>query len=418
MRGPGGSSGTDHHCFESSCCFRLVCGPGFCLNCAKPGGGKSILGRSMLRILLLAPVDWILMCVLLCAELVGRLWRLICPVHVPSFPLCRHDCSFVIVSWHGKNSLAQSLPALLQAARHHGGDHEVIVVLDHESNDGNRELLEKNFPDVVLVQAPRSLYFGAATRLGIRKATRDIVVLINNDTIVDEDFLAPLLKPFEDPVVFGVASQVRDSSAPGRETGKTRAYFKGGDIAWVQESISTAEYSQDYCPVSWLHRGALTLDRRKYHWLRSLDDLYDPGYFEDADLSHRAWKVGWKCLLAVNSRVSHQHQFKVPRGGEEFIHLIVRRNAYVFFWKNIDDVPMLVKHCLTSVSRRMRRARASGISGKLEMRSFLAALKRLPVILRRRLVAARSAIRTDREIFELVAQCQQGSDALSGQFET
>ena len=65
----------------------------------------------MLRILLLAPVDWILMCVLLCAELVGRLWRLISPVHVPSFPLCRHDCSFVIVSWHGKNSLAQSLPA-------------------------------------------------------------------------------------------------------------------------------------------------------------------------------------------------------------------------------------------------------------------------------------------------------------------
>jgi len=148
-----------------------------------------------------------------------------------------------------------------------------------------------------------------------------------------------------------------------------------------------------------------------------LDDLYDPGYFEDADLSHRAWKVGWKCLLAVNSRVSHQHQFKVPRGGEEFIHLIVRRNAYVFFWKNIDDVPMLVKHCLTSVSRRMRRTRASGIGERVEMRSFIAALKRLPVILRRRLVAARSAIRTDREIFELVTQCQQGSNILSGQFE-
>ena len=371
----------------------------------------------MLLLLLLAPVDWIVMSVLVCAELVGRLWKLISPLQVPSFPLCRHDCSFVIVSWHGKSSLAQSLPALLQAARVHGGDHEVIVVLDHESNDGTRDLLQKSFPEVTLLQAQTSLYFGAATRLGIQKATRDIVVLINNDTIVDEDFLAPLLKAFEDPAVFGAASQVRASSAQARETGKTRAYFKGGDIIWAQEGILTVEDSQDYCPVSWLHRGAMALDRRKYLWLLGLDDLYDPGYFENADLSHRAWKVGWKCLLALNSRVSHEHQFKVPRGGEEFIHLIVRRNAYVFFWKNIDDVPMLMKHCLTSVSRRMRRARASGIGEPVEMRSLLAALKRLPVILRRRLFAARSAIRTDREIFALVTQRQQGSNILSGQFE-
>jgi GT2 family glycosyltransferase len=371
----------------------------------------------MLLILLFAPVDWILMCVLLCAELVGRLWKLIAPLQVPSFPLCRHDCSFVIVSWHGKSSLAQSLPALLQAARLHGGDHEVIVVLDHESNDGTRDLLRKDFPEVTLLQAQTSLYFGAATRLGIQKATRDVVVLINNDTIVDEDFLAPLLKRFEDPAVFGVASQVRASSGQARETGKTRAYFQGGDIVWAQEGILTVEDSRDYCPVSWLHRGAMALDRRKYLWLLGLDDLYDPGYFEDADLSHRAWKVGWKCLLAMNSRVSHEHQFKVPRGGAEFIHLIVRRNAYVFFWKNIYDVPMMMKHCLTSVSRRRHRARVSGISPAIELRSFLAALERVPVILKKRLFAARTAIQTDREIFELVTRCQQGTDVLASQFE-
>src|SRR5438132_8514051 len=96
--------------------------------------GTALSGRFMPLILLLAPVEWLLMCVLLCAELAGRLWKQISPLQVPSFPVCQHDCSFVIVSWHGKASLAHSLPALLQAARHHRGDHEVIVVLDHESN--------------------------------------------------------------------------------------------------------------------------------------------------------------------------------------------------------------------------------------------------------------------------------------------
>ena len=293
----------------------------------------------MLPILLLAPVDWILMCILVCAELMGRLWKMISPLRAPSFPPCRHDCSFVIVSWHAKNSLARSLPALLQAARRHGGDHEVIVVLDHSSDDdGTRELLRRNFPEVILLRAQRSLYFGEATRRGIRKAKRDIVVLINNDTIVDEDFLPALLRPFEYPDVFGVASQVRAASGPLRETGKTRACFKGGDMSWIHEAISIREDGTDYCPVSWLHRGATAVDRRKYGWLLGLDDLYDPGYFEDADLSHRAWKAGWSCLLALNSRVSHEHELKVPRGGEEFFYFLVRRNAYIFFWKDITDL--------------------------------------------------------------------------------
>jgi GT2 family glycosyltransferase len=371
----------------------------------------------MLLLLLLAPVDWIVMSVLVCAELMGRLWRLVSPKRPPSFPPCRHDCSFVIVSWHGKNSLAGSLSALSQATRHHGGDHEVIVVLDHESNDGSREFVQKRFPGVILVVAERSLYFGAATRLGIQKATRDIMVLINNDTIVDEDFLGPLLKPFEDRAVFGVASQVRASSGQARETGKTRAYFKGGDIVWVQEDILAADDRQDYCPVSWLHRGAMALDRRKYLWLLGLDELYDPSYFEDADLSHRAWKAGWTCLLALKSRVSHEHQVRIPHGGDEFVYFIVRRNAYIFFWKDITDLSMLVKYCISSASRRIRQVRISGISEAVEIWVFAAALKRLLVILRRRLVAARSAMRSDREIFELITQSQRGGEARSDQFE-
>ena len=371
----------------------------------------------MLLLVLLAPVDWIVMSVLVCAELMGRLCRLVSPKRPPSFPPCRNDCSFVMVSWHGKNSLACSLSALLEATRHHGGDHEVIVVLDHESNDGSRELLQRRFPEVILVVAERSLYFGAATRLGIQKATRDIVVLINNDTMVDDDFLAPLLKPFVDPAVFGVASQVTASSSPGRETGKTRAYFKGGDITWVQEAILAADDRQDYCPVSWLHRGAMALDRRKYLWLLGLDDLYDPSYFEDADLSHRAWKAGWTCLLALKSRVSHEHQVRIPHSGDEFVYFVVRRNAYIFFWKDITDLSMLVRHCISSASRRIRRVRVSGISAAVEIWSFLAALKRLPVILRRRLVAARSATHTDREIFELITQSQRGGEARSDQFD-
>jgi hypothetical protein len=118
--------------------------------------------------------------------------------------------------------------------------------------------------------------------------------------------------------------------------------------------------------------------------------------------------------MAPKSGVSPDHQFKVPSGGEEFIRFVVRRNAYVFFWKNINDIPMLMKHCLGSVTRRIRRCRVIGISARVEIRSFFAALKRLPVILRRKLRATRMAIRTDRDVFNLVAPREQEKESARG----
>lgn len=356
----------------------------------------------MVLLLLLTPIDWMVTAALLGSELLGRSWRKFSPAHVPSFPLCRQECSFVIVSWHGKKMLQQSLAALSRAIEHHGGNHEVIVVLDHESNDGSRELVQTQFPRTMLLQAQRSLYFGAATRLGVQNSNRDIVVLLNNDTVVEENFLGPLLAPFGDELVFGVASHVH--SAEGAETGKTRAYFGAGDMNWVHDPVDAQNNGEETCRVSWLHRGAVALDRRKYDWLGGFDPLYDPFFFEDADLSYRAWAAGWKCLLALNSHVTHQHEFRSPPQGEEFLRLIALRNAHIFFWKNIHDFRMLAGRGWASLARRMRRWRTSGMDPRTEWRSLISALKRSPAILRKRLADSRWRARSDRELLEMVSK--------------
>ena len=93
----------------------------------------------------------------------------------------------------------------------------------------------------------------------------------------------------------------------------TTAYFDDSDLKWDHQPVSSANKDQSYCPVLWLHRGAVAVDHRKYLWLGGLDGLYDPFYLEDADLSYRAWKVGWRCLLSFGSRVSHRHHIGVSR---------------------------------------------------------------------------------------------------------
>lgn len=340
--------------------------------------------------------DLVLMVVIVCVELVGRLLRKLRPIQVPSFPSCRPECTFVMITWHGKQALKQSMPALVRAVQKVGGNHEIIVVVDYEIGEGTENYLRNNFPDVRVVASNRSLYFNAATRLAISKATRDIVVVVNNDAIVDENFLPPLLKAFGDPAVFGVASRVVEHGGGG-ESGKTLAKWRDGRIVWCHEPVTNADEEREFCEVSWLHRGAYAFDRRKFHCLGNFDHIYDPLFFEDADLSLRAWRAGWKCLLATNSKIKHQHPSGLQDRGKEFSQTIMQRNGYIFFWRNIDDVHGLTSHFVGNTRRRIHKAREL-TSARTEMRAFVGACKRLPRIITTRIRLDRMSVRSTTEV--------------------
>src|SRR5262249_3120920 len=165
----------------------------------------------MFYLRLLATLDWILMLVLICTELAGRILRRVTPNNAPVFPPPSSECSFIVGAWHARDALKQSLPALWEAVQNHGSNHEIIVILDYQSNDGNEQYVRQKFPDVKLVVSRIPLYYNGFSRWALELATYDTVVLLNNDVVVEKNFVAPLLQAFEDPRVFGVASQVCDS---------------------------------------------------------------------------------------------------------------------------------------------------------------------------------------------------------------
>ncbi len=352
----------------------------------------------------LAPLDWAVAAVVMAAELAGRLWRLLALRPMPSTGITDPTrASIIVLSWEGKHLLAESLPPLLRAVRAHGGEHEVIV-LDNGSTDGTKEYVESEFPEVRVVRSERNIFYTGGNNLGAQQARNDIIVLLNNDMIVDENFLAPLLQGFRSPEVFAVASQVflADPCKPREETGKTRATFNGCDFDWRHDPISPGDEQQKYVPVFWGHGGAVAIDRQKFVALGGLDTLYDPFYVEDSDLSYRAWKAGWRCLLAVHSKVIHKHRgTNAPRYGTQFISQIVHRNQYLFLWKNIGDLGMLLAHFRRAARWRMRRAGMIGVGIRLEWRALLGAVERLPAVIRRRFQLSSRITRTDEQILAL-----------------
>jgi GT2 family glycosyltransferase/glycosyltransferase involved in cell wall biosynthesis/2-polyprenyl-3-methyl-5-hydroxy-6-metoxy-1,4-benzoquinol methylase len=367
---------------------------------------KATRWKRALVFLLLVPLDWAIGLLIIGAELLTRLLRrCLRPAQLADSVPDTSRCSVLIVTWEGKELLAESLPPLLSALKLHGGQHEVIVV-DNGSTDGTQEFVNSNFPEVRVVRSQRNLYFGGGNNFGVREAHNDIVVLLNNDMIVHNDFLYPLLQPFQKGNVFAVASQVSlaDPGKPREETGKTRASFNGCDFDWKHEPITPGDEQQQYVPVFWGHGGAVAVDRKKYLSLGGFDELYDPFYVEDADLSYQAWKLGWQCLLAVQSKVIHKHRSSTSRFGKAFITQIVRRNQQVFIWKNLSDINKLAAHFARAFRSRMRLAGIPGIGVQFELRAFLGAAKRLPTILRRRMQFASRMVSTDQEVLDLANQ--------------
>ena len=302
-----------------------------------------------------------------------------------------------ILTWDGRPLLEEFLPSVVAAA----GDHEVLVV-DNGSTDDSVAFVKSRFPKVRILRLDRNYGYSEGNNRGMKHAKTDVVVLLNNDMAVDPDFLDPLLKPFSDPSVFAVASQIAmaDKSKSRFETGKTRARFESGLFYLWHAPVAPQEEALETLPVFWAGGGACAVDRRKFEMLGGFDAaLYEPFYVEDTDLSYQAWKRGWKALMAPPSHVVHKHRGTTgPRFGELFVNNTTRRNHYLFVWKNVTDVGMLLQHIF-----RLPRIHGFAISqygAAFEYRAYLRAVLRLPLAIRRRLAEGRYRAIGDRQILE------------------
>lgn len=253
-------------------------------------------------------------------------------------------CSIVILNWNGKDLLAKSLPAVLEAVRFAGGGHQVLVV-DNGSSDGSVSWLRRSHPEVEILALPENLGFGEGNNRGVAAARHDLVVLLNNDMIPERDFLPPLLAAFDRPEVFAVAAQVL--FPPGRrreETGQTRGEFRRGFLHVAHGEIRPYHARRRYAPVLWAGGGASAFRRDRFLALGGFSRLFDPCYFEDTDLSYRAWRRGWHCLLASESRVLHLHRSSTSRrfSADQLATLFEERRLW-YLWANF-QLRTLARH--------------------------------------------------------------------------
>ena len=250
--------------------------------------------------------------------------------------------SVVIPSWNGRRHLERNLPSVF-AALGDDSEHEILVV-DNASTDGTLEMLSRRFPGVRVLALETNLGFGEGSNAGFRAARHDIVVLLNNDMRVENDFLAPLLEGFRDPRTFAVSAQIFFSNRARRreETGLTQARWRNGRLS-LRHVVD--DQVRDLFPAFYAGGGSSAYDRRKFLALGGFDSLWKPFYLEDTDISYNAWKRGWIVLYQPRSIVHHDHRGTIGKHfSPAFIQRILEKNHLLFPWKNLHDWRLLGAH--------------------------------------------------------------------------
>lgn len=209
--------------------------------------------------------------------------------------------SIVIPNWNGKHFLQVCLDAL----RAQTYKNTEVIIVDNASSDGSQDYIKTNYPEVILIELAENKGFTGACNIGMERANGDIVSLLNNDTEVDEKWIAEIVSALDRyPDVGMIASKMllfekRDHIHTTGDffTIDGRAGNRG---VWEKDDgqYETEDYVFSACGGSSAYRKVM-LDKI---------GLLDNDYFfllEDVDLAWRAQLAGYKVLYVPTAIVYH-----------------------------------------------------------------------------------------------------------------
>lgn len=208
----------------------------------------------------------------------------------------------IIVTWNGREQLVRCLRAL---ERQTWRD-RVTVVVDNASTDGTPEIVTREFPDVRLLANRTNLGFAAANNIGIRATDAPFVATLNNDAVPEPGWLEALVRMAEgDPTLGSVASRMVFARDPWTIDSCGVALDRAG-IAWDLLGGYPAEVIDRPREVFGPCAGAALYRRTMLEDVGLFDEDYF-AYLEDVDLAWRARLRGWRCQLAPDAVVRHEH---------------------------------------------------------------------------------------------------------------
>jgi GT2 family glycosyltransferase/predicted SAM-dependent methyltransferase len=257
--------------------------------------------------------------------------------------------SIVIPNYNGQRLLEKNLPFVVEAARNHNDDTEIIVV-DDASTDGSTQFLSKAFPDVRLLVNEKNEGFAKTCSKGIMASLHPLLFLLNTDVIPEKQSLSVLADNFRREDLFAVCPLIYDEHGNINLYSCNRPVLKKGRLSFTQQTkefYQEAIKKKETYPIFYATAGNSMFSKEKFLAMGGFDDLFYPFYCEDIDLGWMAWRRGWKSILDPRTSVVHfSHGSIASSFKRRYVRKTNKRNNMIMVWKNLFPTHLFWKHHL------------------------------------------------------------------------
>jgi len=262
--------------------------------------------------------------------------------------------SVVVLNWNGKKHAEECLHSLFKQSYK---DFEVLFV-DNDSSDGSVEFVKEKFPvekypKLRILPSGGNFGQGGGDNFGIKRAKGEYVVLMDNDTKADKDFLKEVVNVAESDYRIGiVVGKLMYYSNPDTFNSIGHTVFVDGsciDTAIGEKDVGQYEKIKEIFSAN----AAGTLFRKKM-----LDDIAVDGeyldadfftYYEDVDLGFRSRLRGWKCIYNPKAVVLHKVNVSTSQVSNLGLYSGIRNKPF-FIIKNY-PTSLLIKYGIFILGR-------------------------------------------------------------------
>jgi GT2 family glycosyltransferase len=207
------------------------------------------------------------------------------------------------------NQAKLTVDCLNGITRTYGVEHEVILV-DDCSKEAMYSLMGRLYPGIKIIRNPNNLGFAKSVNAGIKEATGEYILLLNNDVqIKDPGWLKRLVE--------GARSRNLDlASAAGGRLDKDYNYVPGE----AKTETDSFSYLAGWC---------LLIKREVFDKIGLIPEAYGRGFWEDVEFCFRAKESGFKLGIVELNGLTHLYHSTFKGEGID-VSALYNQNREIF----------------------------------------------------------------------------------------
>lgn len=218
-----------------------------------------------------------------------------------------------------------------------------IIVVDNASPSDNPDVIAEQYPEVQLIKSEKNLGFAGGNNLGVRASRGDFLFFINNDTIVEDGLIEPLVETLQkDPEIGMVSPKIKFHWDPSLiqyagYTPMNKWTIRNNSIGYHQKDDGFYDIPGE---TESIHGAAMMVPRSVVEKVGMMTEIYFL-YYEEHDWAEMIKRAGYKVYYQPKGFILHKESLATGKNSPLKTYYI-SRNRILFARRNFKGLSLIV----------------------------------------------------------------------------